>query len=423
MARLKAGTTPFSAAARRSIGEDECSRIKDHVELFRTYQRADGSVPSAQAGAARSQLTAIVELLQGYARVLPSLDTCLRDLRDWLASGIDRPPRMAGLLRRGLALVADGAEDCIVAVASEIGRDGGYCLEWVYFRRCDSEPARALRADYPSQPLTLAQLVDASSGVCRVAGGLVLTTASLAGYREGMVDSVVLWLHARSAEYFQRLLRPMLEIVLAPGSLAELRAATPAQQAHMAPAKIVAHEWHHRHGPLPFASFRAVYADAISGGFEEAYTDLHAVQTLLRHAARGGPHAAVYVVAAQLTLAERLFCYPAGDRLARSAASIGGQFCLGLLLHHDLLSFDGQHIYVAPTPRLREALSQVVAGLDRLKARALAASPRNARQMLHAHVGEYSAALDAPDGMRRALFYHWLVSKLRGATAPSAIFG
>jgi hypothetical protein len=280
-------------------------------------------------------------------------------------------------------------------------------LEFIHFRRFEGAPAAALQSIYRCDGLMIGDILAATAGYGWNSNCIVCFTETLAG-GSTMPDIMDIFFAAKNALRGKAILQPLMELVLTPGSFAELRAATLADLRLVVPCKTVTHEWSHRQGVLALTEFRTIYQDMLTAGLEEARVELRGAYILLSLAAQGGLHADVYRMAAQFILADRLLRYPYSAHPRDNADAISGQYLFGQCVAKGLLTFNAGKLAIVDSAELIAGLAAMLAEIDALHYRMLVSSSEVAHQLVREHIAHYSPTLDAAQVMQRSLFHQWL---------------
>jgi|GEM_PF-1517494 len=388
------------------------------VEKIRIHQLPNGAVKPEGLSEATNALTDVVARLRHLTTVMPSLTVCLADMDDWLEVGLDTTPRMNHLIKHGLTLGAEGAEDIMLTVTTTLNYSDGYSLEFVLFRRFDGPPAAALRQVYHCNFLVIANLIDATAGFGMESNCIVTFTECLAG-GTGARDVMDVFFTSKNALRGKVLLQPILENILAPDIFSELRAATLDELRLIVPCKTVTHEWSHRQGVMPLTEFRVLTYNPVGGGLEEARVELNGAHILYTLAEQGGPFAAIYNMAAQFIIADRLFRYPYSAHPSDNADAVSGQYFLGQFIAKGLLTCNAGGVHLAGRNQMIRGLAEIIKEITEIHYFSLTAGIPQARQAVQDHVARYSPALDENGTMQRSIFYEWMVARLQDVVPPT----
>jgi hypothetical protein len=388
-------------------------RVIELIEQVRAHQGSTGAVAQESAHAAVQALQQAVSLLRPYTHQFPSLSICLDDMEDWLAMGLDQTPSMRHLGQRGLVMGAEGQEDALLTVTVTLNYSTFPTLEFIHLRRFEGAPAAALRQVYRCEGLMIAELLAATAGYGWESNCIVCFTETLAGGAT-LPDIMDIFFAAKNALRGKVILQPLMELVLAPGSFTELRAATLDDLRLIVPCKTVTHEWSHRQGVLALTEFRSLYEERVIAGLEEARVELRGAHILLQLAEHGGEHADIYAMAAQFIIADRLLRYPHCAHPQDNADAISGQYMFAQFVAKRLLTFNAGKLRFAGRRELVEGLGQIVQEIDDLHYRMLTSAPSVAYQLVHEHIANYALTFDAEGAMQRSLFHEWLVQRAQG---------
>lgn len=383
------------------------------IEHVRDQQNATGAVATASVVSASQALRQAVDLLQPFVATFPSLGTCLQDMEDWLAMGLDQKPTMRHLATQGLTIGAEGTEDIILTVTVTLNYSTNPTLELMRFRRFEGAPAAALRHTYSCDGLMIAELLAATRGYGWESNCIVCFTETLAGGAT-LPDIMDIFFAAKNALRGKVILQPLMESVVAPGSFAELRAATLEDLQLIVPCKTVTHEWSHRQGVLALTEFRTLYGEMITAGLEEARVELRGAHILFTLAQQGGPHAHIYAMAAQFIIADRLLRYPYGAHPRDNADAISGQYMFAQFVAKRLLTFNAGKILFASRSEMIAGLGQILQEIDDLHYQMLTSASDAAYRLVREHIAHYALTIDADGVMQRSLFYEWLLHKAQG---------
>jgi hypothetical protein len=388
-------------------------RVIELVEQVRAHQNETGAVASDHVHEVSQSLRQALTLLQPYTNTFPSLTICLQDMEDWLAGGLEQAPNMRHLAKHGLVMGDEGQEDAILTVTVTLNYSTRPTLEFIHLRRFEGAPAAELRHVYRCDGLMIAELLAATAGYGWESNCIVCFTETLAGGAT-MPDIMDIFFAAKNALRGKAILQPLMELVLAPGSFAELRAATLDDLRLIVPCKTVTHEWSHRHGVLALTEFRTLYEEQVTAGLEEARVELRGAHILLGLAEQCGEHADIYAMAAQFIIADRLLRYPYCAHPRENADAISGQYMFAQFVAKRLLTFNAGKIRFAGRCEMIDGLGQIVQEIDDLHYQMLTSAPSAAYQLVHEHITQYSLTFDADSAMQRSLFHEWLVNRAQG---------
>ncbi len=383
------------------------------VERVRACQLPNGAVDPARVDEATPALREAVQLLRPCVDSLPSLGTCLADMDEWLTAGLEAPPNMRQLVKNGLTLIPEGGEDVMFTVTTTLNYSEHPTLEFVHFRRFDGPAAAALRQVHVCKFLVIATLIEATSGFGLESNCIVAFTECLAGGGD-MPDVMDVFFTSKNALRGKVILQPMMEHILAPGVFAELRAATLDDLRLIVPCKTVTHEWSHRQGVMPLTEFRVLFDNMIGAGLEEARVELNGAHILYGYAEQGGPYAAIYQMAAQFIIADRLLRYPYSAHPSENADAVSGQYFLGQFIDKGLLTCNAGGVSLANRAEMIAGLRAILDEIRAVQYQALISSVPEAHRVVRAHVATYSPSLDDTNTMQRSIFYEWMERKLRG---------
>jgi hypothetical protein len=400
-------TAPVVDTLAPQLDDATRARIIDLVEIVRSCQGASGAVNPDQVELATVALQQALQVLRPFTVTLPSLATCLCDMEDWLHVGLAMVPTMTHLSTNGLMPVEESQEDAILTVTVTLNYSTHPMLEFIHFRRFEGAPATALRAIYQCDGLMIGDILAATAGYGTESNCIVCFTETLAGGAT-MPDIMDIFFAAKNALRGKSILQPLMELALAPGCFAELRAASLADLRLIVPCKTVTHEWSHRQGVLALTEFRTVYQDMLTAGLEEARVELRGAYLLFSLAAQGGIHADVYRMAAQFILADRLLRYPYSAHPSDNADAISGQYMFAQCIAKGLLSFHAGKLSCAGAADFITGLAEILADIDALHYRMLTSSSEAAQQLVREHIALTTATLDAENIMQRSLFHQWL---------------
>jgi hypothetical protein len=406
-------------AERDELSAEERKQIIALVERVRACQLPTGAVAAEHADEAATALRDIVARLRPFVDTYPSLGRCLDDMDGWLEAGLATVPDMRNLVAQGLELPPEGVDDIMLTVTTTLNYSEGYSLEFVQFRRFEGAPAAALRAMYVCRYLIIAHLIEASAGFGMESNCIVCFTECLAGGGDAR-DVLDLFFTSKNALRGKVLLQPLMEAILAPNVFAELRAATLEELRLIVPCKTVTHEWSHRQGVIPLTEYRELFNNPIGAGLEEARVELNGARILFTHAEQGGPHAAIYHMAAQFIIADRLLRYPYAAHPSTNADAVSGQYFLGQFIDKGLLTCNAGGVTLAGRTEMIVGLTQIMAEIQQAQYLALMSSSEEAHKAFRDHVARYSRALDGDNTMQKSLFYKWMEYKLRGSI-PTAM--
>jgi len=395
-----------------TIASQERQQIIDLIEQVRVGQSPNGAVKPEYTATATTALREAVAMLRRYVDQLPSLATCLADMDDWLAAGLDSIPNMRHLVSRGLCIVPEGCQDAMLTVTTTLNYSEGHALEFVLFERFEGAPAAALRAVHVCKYLLIAQLIDATAGFGMESNCIVCFTECLAGGGTAQ-DVMDVFFTSKNALRGKVILQPIMEHILAPGVFAELRAATLSQLQLIVPCKTVTHEWSHRQGVMPLTEYRVLFDNMIGAGMEEARVELNGAHLLYAYAEQGGPHAAIYDMAAQFIIADRLLRYPYSAHPSENADAVSGQYFLGQFIDKGLLTTNAGGVFLASRADMIRGLRRILDEITAVQYHALISSVPEAHRVVRAHVSQYSPALDENNVMQRSIFYTWMERKLQ----------
>ncbi len=401
-------------AERGVLSAEERKHIIALVERVRACEVANGAVDPAKTEEASAALREVVDRLQPFVDSYPSLGRCLADMQDWLAAGLATAPAMRHLVEQGLELAPEGVDDIMLTVTTTLNYSEDLSLEFVQFRRFEGPPAAALRAIYVCKYLIIAHLIDASAGFGMESNCIVCFTECLAGGGDAR-DVLDLFFTSKNALRGKVLLQPLMEAIFAPNIFAELRAATLDELRLIVPCKTVTHEWSHRQGVIPLTEYRELFNNPIGAGLEEARVELNGARLLYMHAEQGGPHAAIYHMAAQFIIADRLLRYPYAAHPSTNADAVSGQYFLGQFIDKGLLTCNAGGVMMAERADMITGLTRIMAEIQQTQYQALMSSSAEAHRAVREHVARYSRALTAENTMDKSLFYKWMEYKLRGS--------
>lgn len=393
---------------------DERKEIIEQIERVRACQVATGAVDAARVGEATPALQRTMKILRPYVTTYPSLERCLHDMDEWLAVGLDTVPDMRNLIAQGLALPPEGVDDIMLTVTTTLNYSEAYSLEFVLYRRFEGAPVAALRHMYHCRYLIIAQMADATKGFGMESNCIVCFTECLAGGGNAP-DVLDMFFTSKNALRGKVILQPLMEAILSTGSFTELRAATLDDLRLIVPCKTVTHEWSHRQGVIPLTEYREMFNNAIGAGLEEARVELNGARILFSHAEQGGPHAAIYHMAAQFIIADRLLRYPFAAHPSTNADAVSGQYFLGQFIDKGLLTCNAGGVMLAGRADMITGLTAILAEIQATMYEALVSGSDEAHATVRAHVARYSRALDATNTMQKSLFYKWMEHKLRGS--------
>jgi hypothetical protein len=397
---------------------EDRKRVIDLIERVRVCQLPNGAVASDRVDEAATALREALTILRPYTNILPSLVTSLADMDEWLATGLDSTPNMRHLVKNGLTPIPEGAQDAFLTVTTTLNYSEGHSLEFVLYRRFEGAPGAALRQIHHCKYLVIAQLIDATAGFGMESNCIVCFTECLAGGGEAP-DVMDVFFTSKNALRGKVLLQPIMERILAPNVFSELRNATLDDLRLTVPCKTVTHEWSHRQGVIPLTEFRVLFDNFIGAGLEEARVELNGAYILYTYAEQGGPHAAIYNMAAQFIIADRLFRYPYAAHPSDNADAVSGQYFLGQFIDKGLLTCNAGGVFLAGRTEMIRGLAQILAEIEQTQYRAIISGIPQAHQAFRDHVAQYSPALDENNTMQRSLFYAWMEKKLKDTVPPA----
>ncbi|MBA3827047.1 MAG: hypothetical protein H0X24_24535 [Ktedonobacterales bacterium] len=397
---------------------EERQRVIAAVERVRACQLPTAAVDAARKDEAETALREALEMLRPHMDVYPSLERCLCDMDEWLAAGLDTVPNMHHLVSQGLELAPEGVEDIMFTNTTTLNYSDHPSLEFVLYRRFEGAPAAALRSLYHCRYLIIAYLIDATAGFGMESNCIVCFTECVPG-GENAPDVMDVFFTSKNALRGKVILQPLMEEILAPNVFAELRAATLDDLRLIVPCKTVTHEWSHRQGVIPLTEYRELFNNFIGAGLEEARVELNGARILYMHAEQGGPHAAIYQMAAQFILADRLLRYPFAAHPRDNADAVSGQYILGQFIDKGLLTCNAGGVSIANRTNLLAGLERIMGEIEQTQYLALMSSSTEAHRVVREHVGRYSRAVGDDNTMDKSLFYKWMEHKLRGRVPVS----
>lgn len=394
-------------------------QVIEHIEIVRSCQLSSGAIDPQRLGDATTALQTALDLLRPVSNQFPSLATCIADMDDWLAAGLQTLPDMRHLIQHGLTLADEGIEDIVLTVTTTLNYSESYSLELIHFRRFEGAPAAALRNIYHCRHLMIAHLLDATSGFGMESNCIVMFTECLAG-GSSSPDVMDVFFTSKNALRGKKILQPIMENILTADSFTELRHASLDDLRLIVPCKTVTHEWSHRQGVMPLTEYRVLFDNMIGAGLEEARVELNGAHILFTLAEQNGPFAMIYHQAAQFIIADRLFRYPYSALPDNNADAVSGQYFLGQFIAKGLLTCNAGGVSLAGRSSMLLGLQEILGEIKSVQYRALISSIPEAHRVVREHVATYSPALDASNTMHRSVFYHWMEQRLH-SSIPAAM--
>lgn len=387
------------------------------IERVRDCELPNAAVDPARVEEATSALREAVELLRPFTDVYASLGNCLQDMDEWLAAGLDTPPNMRHLVQNGLVPTPEGVEDAMLTVTTTLNYSEHPTLEFVVFKRFEGAPAAALRQMYVCKFLCIATMIEATAGFGMESNCIVCFTECVAGGGDSP-DVMDVFFTSKNALRGKVILQPLMNAIFAEGIFSELREATLDELRLIVPCKTVTHEWSHRQGVIPLTEYRVLFDNFIGAGLEEARVELNGAHILYKHAEQGGPHAAIYNMAAQFIIADRLLRYPYSALPWENADAVSGQYFLGQMIDKGMLTCNAGGVFLAGRATMIEGLGRILKEIEEAQYKALMSSIPEAHRAFRDHVAIYSRGLRDDNTMDRTLFYHWMEHKL-GNSIPT----
>jgi hypothetical protein len=393
---------------KRHFDQEICARVLSSVEEVRSCQLSTGAVEPSRVDYATALLKDVIDILHPYTNTFPSLNRCLQDMEEWLASGLDSSPNMAHLVSEGMFTAPAETEDIFFTVTKTLNHSDDLTLEFVWFRHWEGAPAAALREIYPNQHLIIGDIIEATTGFGDTSNAYVAFTACVAGGSDSP-DKMAVFFTSKNARRGKDILQQLMERTFAPTFFAELRTATMEDLYQIVPCKAVLHEYGHTQGPLPLVDFRFLFECKTSGGLEEARVDLNGAYLLYKHIEQGEPpFSSIYRMAAQYFLAERFLRHAYAAHPSTNADAIGAQYVLGQFFAKGLLTFNAGKLDIVEEKKIIKGLEQMIDEIRRIQYQVLISSAEEAERIMREHVSTYSRALDETDTMQRSVFFLWL---------------